>query len=78
MNVQINPEKFKDMPYEAAIGELNHLIGILERSEGTFDELMQIYREAFEYHAYCTQYLAVAAQKIKDFNASISDNQEGV
>ena len=78
MNIQINSEKFKDMSYETAVGELNRLIGILERSEGTFDELMQVYKEAFEYYTYCTQYLAVAAEKIKDFNAyiaGISNNQ---
>ena len=78
MNIQLNSEKFKDMSYETAVGELKRLIGILERSEGTFDELMQVYKEAFEYYTYCTQYLSVAAEKIKDFNSyitGISNNQ---
>ena len=81
MNTQLNSEKFKDMDYETAVTELKRLIGILERSEGTFDELMQVYKDAFEYYTYCAQYLSVAAEKIKELNSFLSgfaQNQEGV
>lgn len=74
-------DKFKDMDYETAINKLNQLITILERNEGTFDELMEVYKEAFEYYTYCTAYLHTAADKIKALNdrmASLLNSEEGV
>ncbi len=72
MNNQVPQDKFKDMDYETAIGKLNSLIGILERSEGTFDELIEVYKEAFEYYNYCSEYLSGAAVKIKELNAKLA------
>lgn len=66
-------DKFKDMDYEKAVNKLTELIGILERGEGTFDELLEVYKEAFEYYTYCSEYLSTAAEKIKDLNARMSE-----
>ena len=60
--------KFENMDYETAIKKLNSLIGILERNEGGFDELIEVYKEAFEYYNYCSEYLTLSAEKIKDLN----------
>lgn len=60
--------KFENMDYETAIKKLNSLIGILERNEGGFDELIEVYKEAFEYYTYCSEYLTLSAEKIKDLN----------
>ncbi len=69
-----NPmEKFKDMDYETALNKLSELISKLERSEGTFTELMEVYKEAFEYYTYCTAYLNTAADKIKDLNNRMAE-----
>lgn len=65
-------DKFKDMDYETAVNKLNSLIGILERSEGTFDELIEVYKEAFEYYNYCAEYLHTAADKIKELNSRMT------
>ncbi len=68
-----NPmDKFECMDYETAINKLNELISILERGEGTFDELIEVYKEAFEYYTYCTAYLNTAADKVKDLNARMA------
>ncbi len=68
-----NPEnKFENMDYETAINKLNSLIGVLERNEGTFDELIEVYKEAFEYYTYCNEYLTLSAEKIKDLNNRLS------
>lgn len=68
-----NPtDKFRDMDYETALTKLNQLITTLERGEGTFDELINVYKEAFEYYTYCTAYLNTAADKIKDLNARMA------
>ena len=64
-----NPEnKFKDMEDETAISKLNSLVGVLERNEGAFDELIEVYKEAFEYYTYCSEYLSSSAEKIKELN----------
>ncbi len=69
-----NPlEKFKDMDYETAVTRLSELITKLERSDGTFTELMDVYKEAFEYYTYCTAYLNTAADKIKDLNNRMAE-----
>ena len=70
-NTEIN-NKFKDMDYETAVTKLRSLIGILERNEGTFDELIEVYKEAFEYYNYCCEYLHTASDKIKDLNNRMS------
>lgn len=68
-----NPmDKFKDMDYETATVKLNQLITTLERGEGTFDELIEVYKEAYEYYTYCTAYLNTAADKVKDLNARMA------
>ncbi|MBQ8000573.1 MAG: exodeoxyribonuclease VII small subunit [Ruminococcus sp.] len=68
-----NPmDKFKEMDYETAITKLNQLISRLERNDGTFDELMEVYKEAYEYYIYCTEYLNTAADKIKDLNSRMA------
>lgn len=75
------PDKFENMDYETAINKLTELIGILERSDGSFDELMEVYREAFEYYTYCTMYLRTASEKVKALNermAQIANSQEGL
>lgn len=64
--------KFENMDYETAINKLNSLIGILERNEGTFDELIEVYKEAFEYYTYCCEYLSASAEKIKELNNRLS------
>lgn len=71
--------KFENMDYETAINKLNFLIGILERNEGTFDELIEVYKEAFEYYTYCSEYLTMSAEKIKELNNRLSGirNLEG-
>jgi exodeoxyribonuclease VII small subunit len=71
--------KFENMDYETAINKLNSLIGILERNEGTFDELLEVYKEAFEYYTYCCEYLNTSADKIKELNSRLSGlrNQRG-
>ncbi|MBQ4105083.1 MAG: exodeoxyribonuclease VII small subunit [Clostridia bacterium] len=66
-------DKFKDMSYETAVGKLTELIGILERNEGTFDELIEVYKEAFQYYTYCSEYLSTSAEKIKDLNAKMAE-----
>ncbi len=71
-NININTEKFKDMSYDKAMEKLNSLISQLEKGDGTFDELMLVYREAFEYYTYCAQYLSLAGEKIKDLNSRIT------
>lgn len=65
-------DKFKDMDYETAINKLNSLICILEKGEGSLDELMAVYKEAFEYYNFCSEYLNKTAEKIKELNASLS------
>lgn len=70
-NTNLN-DKFKDMDYETAVNKLSELIGILERADGTFDELLEVYKEAFEYYTYCSEYLNTAADKIKDLNNRMS------
>ena len=65
-------DKFKGMDYETAVTKLRSLIGILERNEGTFDELIEVYKEAFEYYNYCCEYLHTAADKIKELNAAMA------
>lgn len=64
--------KFEGMSYETAVNKLKSLIGILERGEGSLDELMAVYKEAFEYYNFCSEYLAQTAEKIKDMNASLT------
>ena len=68
MNVTANKDKFKDMDYETALKKLGELIAVLERGEGPLDELIEVYKEAFEYHAYCSEYLNGASEKIKELN----------
>ncbi len=65
-------DKFEGMDYETAIKELNNHIGILERGEGTLDELMAVYKEAFEYYNFCSEYLAQTSEKIKELNNSLT------
>jgi len=72
MNNKNIQDKFKDMDYETAITKLNSLIGILERNEGTLDELMAVYKEAFEYYNFCSEYLSDTADKIKELNNSLA------
>lgn len=68
-----NPmDKFEGMDYETAITKLNQLISRLEKNDGTFDELMEVYKEAYEYYTYCTAYLNTAADKVKDLNARMA------
>lgn len=68
----INTDKFKDMDYETAIGRLQECIDILEKGDRSLEELLEIYKEAFEYHAFCTKYLTDMADKFKDVNDSVS------
>lgn len=72
MDNMTSQNKFENMDYETAVTKLKSLIGILERSEGTFDELIEVYKEAFEYYNYCCEYLHTAADKIKDLNAKMA------
>lgn len=72
MNTKSTQDKFNDMSYETAVKKLSELIGILERSEGTFDELIEVYKEAFEYYTYCCEYLSDASVKIKELNARMA------
>lgn len=71
-NRNIINEKFKDLSYDKAIEKLNSLISQLERGDGTFDELMAVYKEAFEYYTFCSDYLSVAGEKIKNLNSQIT------
>lgn len=64
--------KFENMDYETALKKLNSLIGILEGNEGTFDELIEVYKEAFEYYTYCCEYLNTSAEKINELNSRLS------
>lgn len=73
MSNEVTLESLKDMDYETAVTELNSLITILERNEGTFDELIQVYKKAFVYYTYCTEYLHTAADKIKDLNVRMAE-----
>ncbi len=67
--------KFKDMPYEDAVRKLSELIAVLEKGEGNFDELMEVYKEAFEYFTYCSEYLNSAGEKMRELNAKIASVQ---
>ncbi len=81
MSTNIPTDIFENMDYETAINKLTELIGILERSEGTFDEMMQVYTEAYSYYTYCLKYLNTASEKVKDLNARMSEilsSQEGM
>ena len=64
--------KFDGMDYEIAVNKIKDLIGILERGEGTLDELMAVYKEAFEYYNFCSEYLAQTSEKIKELNATLT------
>ncbi len=68
----MNKDKFKGMDYETAYKKLSELISILEKADRDFDELMEIYKEAFEYYTYCSEYLAQAGDKIKELNRQIT------
>ena len=70
MNLQ---NKFDGMNYETAVNKLNSLIGILEKGEGTLDELMAVYKEALEYYNFCSEYLSKTGQKIMELNASLTE-----
>lgn len=72
MTTKTPEDKFKGMEYEEAISKLNSLVGILERAEGTFEELIEVYKEAFEYYNYCCEYLSDASIRIKELNAKIT------
>lgn len=72
MTTKTPENKFENMDYETAIGELTRLIGILENSQGTFDELIEVYKDAFEYYTYCCEYLSDASIKIKELNARMA------
>ncbi len=69
----IDKDKFKDMDYETAYKKLSEHISILERADRDFDELMEIYKEAFEYYTYCSEYLSQAGDKIKELNRQITE-----
>lgn len=71
MSNEIN--KFEGMDYETALKKLSELISRLERSDGSFLELMEVYKEAFEYYTYCTAYLNTASDKIKDLNIRMAE-----
>ncbi|MBQ2944092.1 MAG: exodeoxyribonuclease VII small subunit [Ruminococcus sp.] len=73
MSTVNNTDKFEGMDYETALTKLTELISRLERSDGTFLELMEVYKEAFEYYTYCTAYLNTAADKIKDLNIRMAE-----
>ncbi|MBQ9742810.1 MAG: exodeoxyribonuclease VII small subunit [Ruminococcus sp.] len=66
-------EQFKDMDYETAINKLKENIRILEKGEGTLDELMQVYKESFLYYHFCYDYLQQAKTKIEDFNQKMAE-----
>ncbi len=68
-------DKFKDMSYEAAIEKLTELISVLEKGEGNFDELMEVYKEAFEYFTFCSEYLNSAGEKMRALNAKLAKVQ---
>ncbi len=73
MSTNTPADKFKNMDYETAIKKLTELIGILERNEGSFDEMMQVYTEAYGYYTYCCSYLNTASEKIKDLNQRMAE-----
>ena len=68
----VNKEKFEGMDYETAYRKLNEFISILEKADRDFDVLMEIYKEAFEYYTYCSEYLTQAGDKIKELNRQIT------
>ena len=76
MSTENLQDKFKDMDYETALSELNRCIRILEKGEGDFLELIEVYKEAYEYYTYCTAYLNTAADKIKDLNLRMAQVQK--
>ena len=66
-------DKFKDMDYEKAVNKLKELISVLEKGEGKFDDLIEVYKEAFEYYTYCSEYLVTAADKVKELNIAMAE-----
>ena len=76
MSAKTPENKFENMDYETAISKLGQLIEILEDSKGTFDELIEVYKDAFEYYTYCCEYLSDAQIKIKELNARMSSVQK--
>ncbi len=65
-------DKFANLSYEDAIKKLSELISFLEKGEGNFDEMMEVYKEAFEYFTFCSEYLNSAGEKMRELNAKIS------
>lgn len=70
----MSDNKFENMTYEEAMLKLRELISLLERGEGTFDELLTVYKEAFEYYTFCSEYLSTAGEKIKELNSKLTAN----
>ena len=70
-----NESKFNNMTYEEAVTKLSVLISVLEKGEGSFDELMEVYKEAFEYYTYCSEYLNSAGEKMRELNSKIASLQ---
>ena len=70
-----NESKFNNMTYEEAVTKLSVLISVLEKGEGSFDELMEVYKEAFEYYTYCSEYLNSAGRdEISSFSSPSSSS----
>lgn len=70
----MSDNKFENMTYEEAMIKLKELIGVLERGEGSFDELLTVYRSAFEYYTFCSEYLSTAGEKIRELNSKLTAN----
>lgn len=65
--------KFENMSYEEALSHLQKLISVLEKNTMSFEDTMKAYKEAFEYFAFCSEYLSRAEEKVKALNNEIAD-----
>ena len=66
------PEELEGMEYEVAIKKLKSIIITLERDKPNIDEYIELYKEAFVYYAYCTEYLKQSKGKVQELSDYLS------